>query len=65
MVSYDARKNFGKKKTYQIDATSKSISKLIKLVKAIIEGKFDNEEVDWLDLVSEKKRFEKILFLLI
>ena len=52
-------KKFGKSKTCQIDTTSISISNLTKKIKSIFKGKFDEDKVDWLSLVSEKNNLKK------
>ena len=59
VILYDSMKSFGKKKTFQIDTTNKSITKLTKDIKDIINGKFENENVDWLTLVSENDDLKK------
>ena len=59
VTAYDSVKKFGKNKSYQIDTTSKTISKITKTVLNVINGKFENDNVDWLTLVNEKNDLKK------
>lgn len=59
IVAYDSIKKFGKTKSHQIDTTSKTVPKISKIVINVIEGKFDNDVVDWLSLISEKNDLRK------
>lgn len=53
IIAHDSLKKFGKNKTHQIDATSKSVPKLIKDVQGLLKGRKMNDEIDWLSLVSQ------------
>src|SRR3972149_3950381 len=46
-------------KSYQIDTTSKSVPKITKAVISSLKGKFKNDKVDWLTLVSKKNDLKK------
>lgn len=59
ITAYDTIKKFGKNKCHQIDTTSKTVSKITKTVINVIEGKFDNDSVDWLTLISNKNDLQK------
>lgn len=59
IIAYDTIKNFGKNKCHQIDTTSKTVSKITKTVINIIEGKLDNDTIDWLTLISNKNDLKK------
>src|SRR3990172_3024529 len=59
VIAYDSIKKFGKNKAYQIDTTSKSVSKITKAVINSLKGKFENDKVDWLTLVSKKNDLKK------
>ena len=59
IIAYDAIKKFGKNKCHQIDTTSKTVSKITKTAKNIIEDKFDSDAVDWLTLISNKNDLKK------
>ena len=59
IIAYDAIKKFTKNKTYQIDASLDSISNTTKKITRIIDGKFKQEEVDWLDLITKKNDLQK------
>lgn len=59
VTAYDTIKKFGKTKTYQIDTTSKSVTKISKKITSILKGKFHDDIVDWLSLVSEKNDLKK------
>lgn len=58
---YDALKKFGPSKTRQIDTSLSSVSKVVKKIEMLFEkGKFQEDQVDWLGLISKKgdlKRF--------
>jgi len=58
---YDAVKKFGPSKTHQIDTSFSSVSKVVKKIETLFEkGKFQEDQVDWLGLISKKgdlKRF--------
>src|SRR3970282_1364660 len=59
VIAYDSIKKFGKNKSYQIDTTSKSVPKITKAVISSLKGKFKNDKVDWLTLVSKKNDLKK------
>ncbi len=59
IIAYDAIKKFGKNKCYQIDTSSKTISKTSKDVTNAINGKFEGDAVDWLTLISNKNDLKK------
>jgi len=59
VIAYDTIKKFGKKKTYQIDTTSKSVTNIIKKINTIFEDNFQLDNVDWLSLVFEKNDHKK------
>ncbi|TSA18101.1 MAG: AAA family ATPase [Nitrosopumilales archaeon] len=58
---YDALKKFGPSKIHQIDTSLSSVSKVVKRIEMFFEkGKFQEDQVDWLGLISKKgdlKRF--------
>jgi len=58
---YDALKKFGPAKTRQIDTGLSSVSKVVKKIETLFEkGKFQEDQVDWLGLISKNgdlKRF--------
>jgi adenylate kinase len=58
---YDALTKFGPAKTHQIDTSLSSVSKIVKRIEILFEkGKFHEDQVDWLGLISKKgdlKRF--------
>ncbi|MGQ0638850.1 MAG: adenylate kinase family protein [Nitrososphaerota archaeon] len=58
---YDAISKFGSDKTFQIDTTNKSISTVVKKIESLFaKGVLEEDEVDWLGLISERndiKRF--------
>jgi len=59
IVAFDGIKQFGEKKTFQIDTSSQSISKTLKKIQGILVGKFKEEKIDWLTLVSKRKDLKK------
>ena len=58
---YDTIKNIGRKKTFQFDTTSRSITETVKRIELLFaKGKTREDNVDWLKIVSKKgdlKRF--------
>ena len=57
---YDALKKFGPTKTHQIDTSFSSVSKVVKRIETLFEkGKFQEDRVDWLDLISKKGDLER------
>ncbi|MGI0027496.1 MAG: adenylate kinase family protein [Nitrosopumilaceae archaeon] len=58
---YDALKKFGPSKIHQIDTSLSSVSKIVKKIETLFEkGRFQEDQVDWLGLISKKgdlKRF--------
>lgn len=59
IIAYDAMKKFGKNKCFQIDTTSKTVSKITKMIVKIINGKTENNTIDWLTLISNKNDLKK------
>lgn len=59
IIAYDSVKKFGINKSHQIDTTSKSIPKITNVVINSLKGKFKNDKVDWLTLVSKKNDLKK------
>lgn len=59
VIAHDSIKKFGKNKSHQIDTTSKTISNISKTVLNAIDGKFENDVVDWLTLVNKKNDLKK------
>ncbi len=52
---YDAAKNFGQDKTFQIDTTKKSIGNITKKIESLfLKGNVKADKVDWLALVLKK-----------
>lgn len=59
VIAFDSMKNFGRKKTFQIDTTKKSPLQIIKTFEKILKNGIEGDEVDWLSLVLEKKDLKK------
>ena len=59
IVYHDAVKEFGRKKTFQIDTSGKSISTTVKKVESIFKGSKVEDNVDWLQLVLKKGDIQK------
>ena len=53
IIAHDSIKKFGKDKTHQIDTTSKSVPKLIKDIQDFLKGGENDDNVDWLSIVSK------------
>ncbi len=57
---YDAVHQFGQKKTFQIDTSTRSISATAKKVESVFKGTRTNEDkIDWLQLVLKKGDMQK------
>ncbi len=55
IVYYDSIREFGRKKTFQIDTSNELISHTVKKVESIFKGtKKKEDNVDWLQLVLKK-----------
>ncbi|MBI3640379.1 MAG: AAA family ATPase [Thaumarchaeota archaeon] len=58
---YDTLKKFGPVKTYQIDTSLSSVSKIVKRIEMLFgKDRFQEDQIDWLGLISKKgdlKRF--------
>lgn len=55
----DAVQEFGKKKTFQVDTSSRSISLTVKKVESIFKGASKGDSIDWLPLVLKKGDMQK------
>lgn len=58
IIAHDTINQFGTK-VYQVDITGKSISEVTDRVLGIINGTGVSEEVDWLNLVTERNDLKK------
>ena len=57
---YDALKKFGPAKTHQIDTSLSSVSRVVKRIETLFEkGKFQEDQVDWLGLISKKRDLKR------
>jgi adenylate kinase len=57
---YDALKKFGPNKTYQIDTSFRSVSEVVKKIERFfVKGRFQEDQVDWLDLIKKKGDLKK------
>ncbi len=57
---YDAVHQFGQKKTFQIDTSTRTISSTVKKAESVFRGTRTNEDkVDWLQLVLKKEDMQK------
>ena len=59
IVYHDTVQEFGRKNTFQIDTSYKSISTTVKKVELILKGRKEEENVDWLQLVLKKGDMQK------
>ena len=59
IIVFETVKKFGMQRTFQVDTTSKSISKISKQITDIINGKADVEIIDWLSIVAKKNDLQK------
>jgi adenylate kinase len=59
VIAYDSIKKFGKNKVYQIDATKKPLTAIIKKIQSVFENDFKRDKVDWLTLVVHKNDLKK------
>jgi adenylate kinase len=51
---YDTIREFGKKKTFQVDTSSRTISSTVRIVELIFNGNKKEDKVDWLQFVLKK-----------
>jgi len=59
IVYHDTVQEFGRRKTFQIDTSNKSISITVKKVESIFKGDKKEDNVDWLRLVLKKGDMQK------
>jgi len=59
IILYDSISRLGKKKTLQIDVTNKTVNDSVKKVIDAIKGISYSDEVDWLEIVSEKNNLDQ------
>lgn len=59
IVYHDTVKEIGRKKTFQIDTSNKSISTTVKKIESIFKGSKAEDNVDWLQLVLKKGDIQK------
>ncbi len=59
IIYHDTVHEFGRKKTFQIDTSNKSISTTVKKVESIFKGSKVEDNVDWLQLVLKKGDMQK------
>ncbi|MGI0017573.1 MAG: adenylate kinase family protein [Nitrosotalea sp.] len=60
ITHYDAVHQFGQKKTFQIDTSTRTISSTVKKAESVFRGARPNEDkVDWLQLVLKKEDMQK------
>ena len=59
IIYYDTIHEFGRKKTFQIDTSDKSILSTVKKVESIFKGNKAEDNVDWLQLVLKKGDMRK------
>lgn len=59
IIYHDMVHEFGRKKTFQIDTSNKSISTTVKKVESIFKGSKVEDNVDWLQLVLKKGDMKK------
>lgn len=59
IIAFETVKKFGKKKSFQIDTTSKSISKISKQITDIIHGKAKEDVIDWLSVIAKRNDLQK------
>ena len=57
---YDSINEFGPDRTFQINTTDKSVSSIVKKIEDLfVRGVYQEDEVDWLGLISEKNDFKR------
>ena len=59
IVYHDTVQEFGRKNTFQIDTSNKSISTTVKKIESIFKGRKKEDNVDWLQLVLKKGDMQK------
>ncbi|MGI0061224.1 MAG: adenylate kinase family protein [Nitrosotalea sp.] len=56
---YDTIREFGQKKTFQIDTSSRTISETVKKVESIFMRRTKDDKVDWLQMILKKGDMQK------
>ncbi len=59
IIAFESIKKFGQEKTFQIDTTSKSVSKISKEITDTLEGKIKENNIDWLSIVAKNNDLQK------
>lgn len=59
IIAFEAVKKFGKDKTFQIDTSSKSVSRITNQILDILKGRSKKEIIDWLSIIAEKNDLQK------
>ena len=58
IITNDAIKNFGRKKTFQVDTTDHTPKELAVRIHDIYYGEDNGDNIDWLPLIQEKNDFK-------
>ena len=58
VITHDTMEKF-EEKAFQIDVSEKNIEEVVEKVLQVISKKENNEEIDWLDLVTKNNDLEK------
>lgn len=59
IVYYDTIHEFGKKKTFQVDTSDRTISSTVKKVEAIFSGSKKEDTIDWLQLILKNRDMQR------
>ena len=60
IIAFDAEKEFGREKMFHIDTSKISPSQVVNKIKKIISGEFQDERIDWLDIITQENELERI-----
>ncbi|MEM3448360.1 MAG: AAA family ATPase [Nitrososphaerota archaeon] len=63
IVYFEMLKKFGSEKTLQINVSNKTIEESVNLLLNGIRGEYINEEIDWMQILEEDNRLDKLLSL--
>ncbi len=58
IIAHDSISRFGEK-VFQLNTTKKSVKEILDLILNILENNYSSEEVDWLDMITEKDDLKK------
>lgn len=59
IIAFESIKRFGREKIFQIDTSSKSVSRISKEITDTLDGKIKEGRIDWLSIIAENNDLQK------